>query len=403
MKNKAEQNKDKEKQVSRAAADFAVTGRHPVAIMPKLEVGQPGDHFEQEADIVADRIVQMPDSNLARKSEDEKDKVQTKPLGKETAPWIQRFSNNEALQAKSDHGIEALSWLENQLRSSKGNGQTLPASASSFMENRFGADFGNVKIHADNKASTLSSSINAKAFTHGSDIYFAKNQFNPETQTGKHLLAHELTHVVQQGGGDISRSMIQKADETKDVPAISTPIPKDLEADDTGEFQTTINGIKVTIQPDAVSDEEGTGAETHISSNVNLENYNWDSKNKITSFTEPSVSAIIKTTYQKDAKKTAESLYGRGTTAEDKKAGNTSLRFHEGSHGADFLQYMKNNAPPKFEGTVGSTKKDFEQKVTEYKAAMKKYFKDMNRASEISTDCVGTTIDDATESTICPK
>jgi len=218
MKNKAGQNKDKEKQVSRAAADFAVTGRHPVAIMPKLEVGQPGDRFEREADNVADRIVQMPDSNLVRKSENEMDKGQTKPPGKETAPWIQRFSNNEALQAKSDHGVEAPSWLENQLRSSKGNGQTLPASSRSFMESRFGADFGNVKIHADNKASTLSRSINAKAFTHGSDIYFAKNQFSPETQTGKHLLAHELTHVVQQNGGNVSRSMIQKAEETEDAP-----------------------------------------------------------------------------------------------------------------------------------------------------------------------------------------
>ncbi|MBE0638629.1 MAG: DUF4157 domain-containing protein [Bacteroidales bacterium] len=198
MKKKAEQTLDKDRNMARAAAEFAVSERHPVAIMPKLEVGQSGDRYEQEADQVADRIMQMPENNVIRKSDEEEDKIQMKSQRTEVTPWLQRFGNREILQARSDHAVEETSWLGNQLTHSKSNGKPLPEAPRSFMESRFGADFGNVKIHADNNASTLSHAINAKAFTHGSDIYFAKNQFSPETQTGKHLLAHELTHVVQQ-------------------------------------------------------------------------------------------------------------------------------------------------------------------------------------------------------------
>ena len=64
-----------------------------------------------------------------------------------------------------------------------------------------GADFSGVKIHTDEKAASLSESLGAKAFTHGQDIYFNKGNFNPGTKEGKHLLAHELTHTIQQKGG----------------------------------------------------------------------------------------------------------------------------------------------------------------------------------------------------------
>ncbi|MBL0341286.1 MAG: DUF4157 domain-containing protein [Bacteroidetes bacterium] len=68
----------------------------------------------------------------------------------------------------------------------------------SFMENRFGADFGNVKIHTDSQSSHLNRELNAKAFTVGNDIYFNSGKYSPQSESGKHLLAHELTHVVQQ-------------------------------------------------------------------------------------------------------------------------------------------------------------------------------------------------------------
>jgi hypothetical protein len=62
-----------------------------------------------------------------------------------------------------------------------------------------GHDFSDVNIHTDNRSATLNRKINARAFTHGRDVFFGKGEFFPETKNGKHLLAHELTHVVQQG------------------------------------------------------------------------------------------------------------------------------------------------------------------------------------------------------------
>jgi hypothetical protein len=77
------------------------------------------------------------------------------------------------------------------------------------MESRFGADFSNVKIHTGNEPEQLNRSLNAKAFTVSNNIYFNTGQYQPETDGGKHLLAHELTHVVQQGNA-VQRKIIQR-------------------------------------------------------------------------------------------------------------------------------------------------------------------------------------------------
>lgn len=89
--------------------------------------------------------------------------------------------------------------FENNLSSSKGRGAPMPRSTQQFMESRFGADFGGVRIHTGSYAENLSSSIQAQAFTHGNDIYFNTGKYAPNTEAGGTLLAHELTHTIQQG------------------------------------------------------------------------------------------------------------------------------------------------------------------------------------------------------------
>lgn len=89
--------------------------------------------------------------------------------------------------------------FEQNLSSTKGNGSPLPATTKNFMESRFGADFSGVRIHTDSHAQNLSRSIHAQAFTHGNDIYFNSGKYNPHTDAGGTLLAHELTHTIQQG------------------------------------------------------------------------------------------------------------------------------------------------------------------------------------------------------------
>ncbi len=112
------------------------------------------------------------------------------------------------LQTRSDSPNNASS-VESSLESTKGGGSPMSGDTKSEMESGFGADFGSVRIHTGNDAVQMSENLNAQAFTHGNDIYFNDGNYNPGTESGKHLLAHELTHTVQQGAS-VQRKMIQK-------------------------------------------------------------------------------------------------------------------------------------------------------------------------------------------------
>ncbi len=86
--------------------------------------------------------------------------------------------------------------LENRLNASRGGGQPLPESTCAFMESRFNRDFSQVRVHTDPQSAQA---LNAQAFTRGGDIFFGSSQYQPENPASQRLLAHELTHVVQQG------------------------------------------------------------------------------------------------------------------------------------------------------------------------------------------------------------
>ncbi|GAA2623928.1 eCIS core domain-containing protein [Paractinoplanes durhamensis] len=81
-------------------------------------------------------------------------------------------------------------------------GRALDPPVRSLMETRFGHDFGHVRIHTGGRAAEAARSVNAKAYTVGSDVVFADQAFKPEAESGQRLIAHELTHVLQQSGGD---------------------------------------------------------------------------------------------------------------------------------------------------------------------------------------------------------
>ncbi len=86
-----------------------------------------------------------------------------------------------------------------RLKDTAGKGEPLPMKTRAEMENSFGVDFSQVNIHTDGEAVQLNKDLGAHAFTHGKDVYFNAGKYNPDNSSGKHLLAHELTHVVQQG------------------------------------------------------------------------------------------------------------------------------------------------------------------------------------------------------------
>jgi hypothetical protein len=179
------------------------------SVQTKLNIGAPGDKYEQEADQMAERVMSMnalanPQS-VQRVSEGEEE-VQRSPLAASITPLIQRFSEEEvqtkpSVQKAGESGAsQAGASLESRLSSQKGGGTPLDDEVKSFMEPRFGTDFSGVRIHTGGDAVSMNKELHAQAFAHGSDIYFNEGKFNPGSNEGKQLLAHELTHVVQQTG-----------------------------------------------------------------------------------------------------------------------------------------------------------------------------------------------------------
>jgi hypothetical protein len=151
-------------------------------IPAKLVVGQPGDIYEQEADRVAEQVIRMPEPGVPRQVEEveeEEEELQAKELSGQTS----EISPN----------------LEARINTIRGGGQPLPTSTRAFFEPRFGYDFSQVRAHTDAEADTLNRVLNARAFTTGQDIFFRHVAYNHGSSSGRKLLAHELTHLIQQG------------------------------------------------------------------------------------------------------------------------------------------------------------------------------------------------------------
>jgi hypothetical protein len=175
-------------------------------IQRKLSIGAANDPLEHEADAMADKVMRMPELNfIQRKCAhcEEEEKAQRKPL----ISFIQKKEAGN-INIASDP-------VSNQIQSTKGSGNALPSATKSFMESHLSADFSNVNIHADNKAANLSQQLHAHAFTVGNDIYFNEGKFSPQSSDGKRLLAHELTHVLQQNSG-LQSKLIQRGEKWDD-------------------------------------------------------------------------------------------------------------------------------------------------------------------------------------------
>ncbi|NCA84375.1 MAG: DUF4157 domain-containing protein [Clostridia bacterium] len=180
------------------ATDYLMTFRKSkVSVQPKLTVNEPGDKYEQEADAMADRVMRM--------SANERVKPVTGLIGaslqRKCTHCEEEEKKKKPLMRKAvngNSGMQVSSSFASSLNASKGGGSPLPQGTKSFMENAFSTGFSSVRVHTDSQATEMSKGINAKAFTLSNDIYFRIGEYQPNSDTGKHLLAHELTHTVQQ-------------------------------------------------------------------------------------------------------------------------------------------------------------------------------------------------------------
>lgn len=169
---------------------------------------------EEQAQPIAQRAEEEEQAQpLAQRAEEEE---QAQPLAQRTEEEEQAHPANRPMESpkaskdpsrqlgrpsRKQAGVrEATPWASQKIAATRGQGQKLPTETRRFMEQGFGADFNRVRIHNDETAHQLSKNLHAQAFTVGNDIYFNKGYFNPDTKSGQHLLAHELTHTIQQKG-----------------------------------------------------------------------------------------------------------------------------------------------------------------------------------------------------------
>jgi hypothetical protein len=315
------------------------------AVQTKLTIGQPNDKYEQEADAMADKVVQrlsepktdaankrgatiqakpitpvnsvitplhvqtkcaaceQEEKVLQKKEVEEKDlpknKLQKKPIFESNAAPLDdekgirrkcaECEKEEKLQKKEkeedkDKAKNTLqrkaastpgtlsSKVESNLQSSKGGGAPLPHSTRKQMESSFNADFSNVRIHDNSSAVQMNEDLHAHAFTHGSDIYFNSGKYDAQSKTGQHLLAHELTHVMQQKNDVVQKKEIgNKVSEPSlnKTPAYLLSENKMLKGEDEQRYLRKAKlqkeiAFEGNVQPPPVDDNKNR----HVSSSV---------------------------------------------------------------------------------------------------------------------------------------
>jgi hypothetical protein len=200
--------------VETAEAQETVSEAEEVALEPELEQAAAaeenrsgGNATETEPTVTADPQEMEPETG--------EENAEVEPLMEASEP--SEAGEEELVQTKpalsqstQNNSAEADDSIEQTLRQSKAGGSPLSDDVRTFMEPRFGADFSQVRVHNNGTAAQLNRKLQARAFTHGNDIFFNAGQYEPGSDSGKQLLAHELTHVIQQTGSISNKQVSRK-------------------------------------------------------------------------------------------------------------------------------------------------------------------------------------------------
>ena len=292
-------------------------------IQAKLNVGKPGDKYEVEADTVADKVVSKQQGGVlggdstffsptvtptVQKQEDTE--VQEKSIAQNITPTVQLAPAEEEVQSKEEENVQAKedeevqrkeeenvqakedeevqrkeeenvqakedevqaklsvstpkkTNLSSRIKSAKGKGSEMPSALKSNMESGFGADFSGVRIHTGSDSVQMNKDLGAKAFTNKNDIFFNEGKFSPDSKDGQTLIAHELTHTIQQGASkpkDAANGALQKA---KGAVASGTATGGDVAdlASAAGEAKAVGAEVKEGAKLDKVEGKQGVKGE----------------------------------------------------------------------------------------------------------------------------------------------
>ncbi|MCA6523262.1 MAG: DUF4157 domain-containing protein [Pseudanabaena sp. M051S1SP2A07QC] len=198
-------------------------------IQAKLNIGEPNDKYEKEADDTASKVVQQINSPAHDNSVQRQESMEVEDEELQMKPAISKIQRDESIEEEDEElqmkslvqrrenlsGGEASTDLESSIQSARGGGQSLDINLQQSMGQAMGADFSGVKVHTDSQSDQLNKSIQAKAFTTGQDVFFRQGAYEPGSRGGQELIAHELTHVVQQGKeGLLQRELLEVNDPT---------------------------------------------------------------------------------------------------------------------------------------------------------------------------------------------
>ena len=223
-------------------------------IRARLAVSQPSDPHEVEAERFAADFVSSTHGRSGHVSQ--------------PAPGaLARSADGDGLATDTAGGLSTTDDAARAINAAGGGGSSLPDGVRSNFEGFFGADLSGVRVHADGQADNLCRSIEAQAFTKGNDVYFASGQYAPGTAGGDHLLAHELTHVVQQGAPAISR--VWSFDPRKWGKS-----KEEVEKDEKAKFEKTMDAkaAKGRKGQDLVQEADAAEGGRLLDNNENLDN-----------------------------------------------------------------------------------------------------------------------------------
>ncbi|MBP0018079.1 MAG: DUF4157 domain-containing protein [Cyanobacteria bacterium SBLK] len=214
-------------------------------IQAKLSIGKPGDKYEQEADRIARKVIQMkaPDRPSVQRQTDspEEEKIQQKPLSQTISPLVQQCPCDSQpempeVQAKGNKARKASASFEKSLSQAKGGGTPLGNETKGFMESHFGSDFSSVRVHTDSNSVQMNKQIGAQAFTHGNNIFYGSGKSPGKNE----LTAHELTHTIQQNGGAV-QPKIDNTEAVKSQPVSEKESQKEGDESSLGWLHTALD------------------------------------------------------------------------------------------------------------------------------------------------------------------
>ncbi|WP_055074298.1 DUF4157 domain-containing protein [Pseudanabaena sp. 'Roaring Creek'] len=205
------------------------------SIQAKLNIGEPNDKYEKEADETATKVVEQINSyNQENSVQRQNDSIAESTLPTHISPLQRKLkikgdnndgniqTNTLVQKREALGGGETSADLESSIQRARGSGQSLNPHLQETMGQAMGADFSDVKVHTDSQSDRLNQSIQAKAFTTGQDVFFRQGEYNPSSKSGQELIAHELTHVVQQNGNRLRRKPLPNSSQVSQIQAAPT-------------------------------------------------------------------------------------------------------------------------------------------------------------------------------------